>query len=283
MPARSICFYLLTGISTIAVLACTSPASDELAAAREALGRGRYREAIERYTEVTIQAPGSPEAAQALYDLALIHYLKRRDLDAARSTFRKVLTSYPESAVARDARRLLGRMYEQDLGEPEKAIREYELLLEDAIDPAEKKSLLLQIANCRYNSNEIDLAAEGYRRVIERFPRDEESDGAYLRLAHIDRLNGRAEEAVQTLETLLGVTEDADTRRKAYLMQAEALGDLGRYGDAQTCLTLAEEEFPGDPEISVMASRLREQEEAQRSVASGGELEQNFRWGRARP
>src|SRR3990170_6624921 len=122
MTARTSLLYSLAGVLIGVGVACSSPGSDELTAAREALGRGRYGEALERYTEVTIQAPGTPEAAQALYEVALIHYLQRRDVDAARSTFRKILLSYPDSAVAREARRLLARMYSEDLGEPEKAI-----------------------------------------------------------------------------------------------------------------------------------------------------------------
>ena len=282
MPARSIHLLLLAVLVWGSAFACSSPGSDELAAAREALGQGRYREAIEQYTEVTIQAPESPEAAQALYGLALIHYLQRRDLDTARSTLRKLLSLYPDAEVTRDARRVLARMYEQDFGQPEKAIQEYQLLLAAETDPAKTKNLLLKIANCRYSTDELELAAQVYRQVIREFSYEEGSATAYLRLAHIDRLDGRAEESLETLEKLLARAEDPETRRKGYLMQAETFGELHRYEEAETILGLAEEEFPSDPEIAGMAFRLRQQEDAQRSVEANGELEKQFSWGRGR-
>ena len=282
MPTRSILLLLLAILACGGVFACSSPGSDELAAAREAQGQGRYREAIEHYTEVTIQAPGSPEAAQALYNLALIHYLQRRDVETARSTLRKLLSFYPDAEVTRHAHGVLARMYEQDLGQPEKAIEEYELLLAAETDTAETKNLLLKIANCRYDTDELVLAAQVYRRVVREFPYGEGSAIAHLRLAHIHHLDGRAEKSLETLEKLLARTKEPDTRRKAYLMEAEALGDLHRYDEAGTILGRAEEEFPGDPELASMAARLRQQEEAQRSVEAGEELEQPFRWGRGR-
>ena len=280
MPSRSI--PLLAILASGSVFGCSSPGSDELAAAQEALGRGLYHEAIEHYTEVTIQAPGSPEAAQALYDLALIYYLQRRDVETARSTLRELLSFYPDAEVTRDARRVLARMYEEDLGQPEKAIQEYRLLLAAETDTVEAQNLLLKIANCRYSADELELAAQVYRRVVRDFPYGEGSAIAHLRLAYIDRFDGRVEKTLETLEKLLTRTEDPETRRKAYLIQAEVLGDLRRYEEAETTLDLAEEEFPGDSEIAAMASRLRRQEEAQRSVAAGGELEKQVRWGRGR-
>jgi len=283
MTARTRLLYSLAGVLIGVGVACSSPGSDELTAAREALGRGRYGEALERYTEVTIQAPGTPEAAQALYELALIHYLQRRDVDAARSTFRKILLSYPDSAVARDARRLLARMYSEDLGEPEKAIREYELLLMEETDPEQRKSLLLDIAYSRYTTGDMEGAAEAYRRVIEDFPQDQESFGAYLRLAHIQRLAGRSDEALGSLLALLGMTEDPAFRRKAYQMRAEALAELGRYEEARTCLTAAAEEFPGDPDMTELLVRIRDQENQRKLAEAEGELGEGIHWGSGRP
>jgi outer membrane protein assembly factor BamD (BamD/ComL family) len=262
---------------------CSSPESSELAAAREALGAGRYGEAIEHYTEVTLQAPDSPEAAQALYEVALIHYLRRRDLDAAGSTFRKILSTYPESAVARDARRLQARMYEEDLGEPDKAIHEYELLLESETDPAEKRDLLIRIANCRYTMDDLEGAAEAYQRVVADSAHDEDSIGAYLRLAHIQRLTGRLDEALANLAVVLKWSKDESARRRAYQSRAEVLVEQGRLADAKSCLAAASEEFAVDEEMAALASRIEHQEEERRRAEDGEAPDYQVRWGRGRP
>jgi tetratricopeptide (TPR) repeat protein len=273
----------LAGLSLLALAGCSTPESKELTAAREALGAGRYAEALEHYTEVTLQAPDSPEAPRALYEAALIYYLRRRDLDTARTTFREILTSYPESDVARDARRLLGRMYEQDLGEPEKAIQEYELLLESENDPDKKNALLTRIANCRYTMDDMEGAAEAYQRVIAGSPRAEDSVGAYLRLAHIQRLTGRVDEALANLAAVLRVSRTRNARRRAYQARAEILAEQGRFADAKTCLSEARDEFASDEEMAELASRIEDQEEERRRAENGEAPETQVHWGRGRP
>lgn len=286
MPTKSMAFHLLAGLLAAVVLACSSPASQELYEARRALGRGRYREAIDRYTEVTLQAPGSPEAAQALYDMALIYYLKLRDLETARSTFRKLLTFYPKSPVAREARVLLARMYQEDQGDPHRAIEEYALLIRDESDPAKEKRYLLKIAECRYSLNQLDEAAEDYRRIIDDFAYDEESDAAFLRLAHLEAIDGRAQEALERMDTLLEISQVPESRRRAYLMQAEILGELGQFDEATTRLEQAAEEFPDDPELASLEDRLHEQQEERALAAAearaSSELEKRVRWNRGR-
>jgi TolA-binding protein len=285
--SKALHLLLLTGLLATVVVDCSSPASEELYEARRALGRGRYREAIDRYTEVTLQAPGSPEAAQALYDVALIYYLKLRDLETARSTFRKLLTFYPTSPVAREARVLLARMYEEDLGDPHRAIEEYALLIQHESDPAKDKTYLLKIAQCRYSLNQLDEAAEDYRRIIEDFAYDEESDAAFLRLAHLEAIDGRAEEALERMDTLLEISQVPESRRRAYLMQAEILGGRGQFDEAAARFERAAEEFPGDPELASLEDRLHEQQEelarAAAEARASSELEKRVRWSRGRP
>jgi TolA-binding protein len=283
MATRPGLIFLLAAASSGLLISCSSPAARELAAGRRALGQGRYHEAIERFNEVTIEAPGSAEAAQALYEMALIRYLRQRDVDSALTTFRKLLRSYPDHPLARDARRLLARMYQEDLGEPEKAIQEYEILLKDETDPEERKAFLLEIADCRYTADDLEAAAEAYHRVIEAFPRDPESASAYLRLAHIQRLTGRTEEAFTNLQAVLRTAKDRPSRRKAYEMRAEMLAEEGQYHEAQSCLAEAAREFPDDSEMTELLSRIREQETARALAEGEGESGEWRRWGSARP
>ena len=99
--------------------------------------------------------------------MGVIHYLKQRDLDAARSSFRKVLDEYPSSDVASEARRMLARVYEKEEGELHKAIQEYYRLLDETNDLEAEKDILLDVANCYYRLDELGQASQLYRQIIE--------------------------------------------------------------------------------------------------------------------
>ncbi len=285
--SRTIECWLPVIVAIVSHLACQSPAAQYLHSGHLALGRGQYREAITLFAEVVLQAPASPMAAEALYEMGLIHFLKLRDVNAARTTLRSLLNKYPESEVANDARLTLARLYEEDLQAPEKAIQEYEELLSRLDDPGEEKAISLSIADCHYRLDHLQRAADDYRRVIEDYPYDARSDLAFLRLAHIGTLSGRIEEVLEILGALLEVTDQPEHRRRAFIARAEALLALNRYGEAKACLKRAEYEFPGFPELSDLADRLRRREREGKSLDDGGresqqalaELQSKIRWG----
>ena len=269
---------------------CTSPGAEQLEAGRRALGRGRYNEAIALYSEVALQAPGTPQAAQALYDIAVIHYLKLRDLDAARNTFRKLVSEYPKSPKAREGRRMLARMYEEDLSDPERAIQEHQVLLADARDRREERDLLAAIANCRYLLDDLVAAAEGYHRLIRDYAYEPDVDAIYLRLAHIEAMRGRAEEALDVLEALFELSRRPETRLNAYMARVEVLLEARRYDEAAASLQAAGSEFPAASEITELESRLAQQRRQERSLDDGAkdsrerleEMQKRIPWGGAR-
>lgn len=272
------------------VLNCRSPLESQLEAGEQALGRGQYSEAIALYSEVILQSPGSEQAAKALYELAVIYYLQRRNLDAARASIRKILHEHPDTAVAHDARVLLARLYAEDLKEPEKAILEYRQLLEDARDEKEKRDLLLSIADCRYQQDDLVAAAEDYRYIIEEISYGEKSDRAFLRLAYIEALLGRWDEALDALDALLVATDNPQSRREAFLARAEIHLRTNRRPQARASLASADREFPDDPVLVDLGTRLAWLEREAKSLDDGAsesqilleELQRNISWGRGR-
>lgn len=287
IPSRTVERWLPVIVAVVSPIACHSPAEQYLEGGRRALGREQYREAITLFAEVVLLAPASPKAAEALYEMALIHYMKLRDVNAARSTLRNLLNKYPGSEVANDARLTLARLYEEDLRAPAKAIQEYEELLSDLDDPGEERAILLSIAECHYRLDQLQRAAEDYRRVIEGYPYDAQSDLGFLRLAHIETLAGRPEAVLEVLVSLLELTDQPESRRRAFLARTEVLLASNRYGEAKACLKRAEYEFPGLPELFELADRLRQKEREGKSLDDGGresqqalaELQSKIRWG----
>jgi tetratricopeptide (TPR) repeat protein len=288
-PTIGVVFFLAS-VLLVGSNGCKSAAEQQFEAGTRALGRGQYRQALDLFAEVVILAPGSSEAARAVYDMGVIHYLKQRDLDAARSSFRKVLDEYPESEVAPAARRMLARVYEKEEGELDKAVQEYYRLLDQTDDQTKQKDILLDVANCYYRVDEIDYASVLYRRIVEDYPYDELTDQAYLRLAHLEALADRGEEAESIIETLLERTDRPESRRRAFLLAVEVALQSSEYGRGRTLLARADREFPSDGELLDLGGRLVRQEVDGKSLDEADpeskflleEMQRNISWGRGR-
>jgi tetratricopeptide (TPR) repeat protein len=291
-PARRrLTLAVLVGLAAGAI-ACNAPVERQLEAARRAFGRGLYQKAIGLYDEVVLQVPESPEAGRALYEQGVIYYLKLRDLDSAFVNFRKVITEHAGSAIAKDARLMLARMYQEDRGEHEKALREYRRLLDEIADTKERKDILLSVADSYYQMDDLEQAAQHYQRVIDLadYPNDEGADAAFLRRALIEALDGRREEALGILETLLEMTDEPDARYHAFLSAAEIRLFSNDYDQAKSVLVRAEREFPEDGRLVELADRTIRRARDGRSLDDGTtesrvlleELQRNISWGRGR-
>ncbi len=288
---RILTLLVLVGLVACA-MACDAPVEKQLNAARRAFGRGFYQEAISLYDEVVLQVPGSPEAGRALYEQGIIYYLKLRDLDSAFVNFRKVVTEHTGSSIAKDARLMLARMYQEDRGEHEKALREYGRVLEEIDDTDEQKAILLSVADNYYEMNDLEQAARHYQRVIDlaKYPEDEGADAAFLRRALIEALDGRRQEALGMLENLLKMTDEPRARYHAFVSAAEIWLLSNEYENVRAVLARADREFPGDGKLFELANRMMRQEQDGRSLDDGTtesrvlleELQRNISWGRGR-
>lgn len=271
---------------------CRDRAAGMLEQAREAMQKDNIEAAADLFREVTIQFPDSPLAAEALYELAEIHYLNRRDAEAAHTLLLEILTDYRTSAASTDAQRLLARLYETELDDPEKALSQYRALLDVEESPERRRSTLLSMAECYYRMDRLDKALEIYREVIH-LPYDPETDAAYFRLANLELLVGSPELALETLRQLAAVTKDGDRRFDALLSEVEVLMSLGRFSEARESIErLQKTEWDPEP-VRELLIRLQSVElehdslddEAQAALLR--ELQKQLRWGggrrRARP
>jgi len=273
----------------LALAACNDRSHRLFSEARRAMQADNYETAARLYQELTIQAPDSPLAAEAHYELAQIYYLRLRDVDAAKDILVKMQQDYPDSSVDIDARRLLARLYDEDLQDPYRAVRLYRALLAEELDKNVRRQTLLEIAHCHFRMGELDASAEAYRFALG-LPYHGDSDSAYMRLANLEWLGGSADESLRLLRELEERTSDGEYRHEAMLSEVEVLMSLGRFIAARERVEVAGEAFPESAEVVALEARLRATELQHQSLDGDGqheaamlqELQKKIRWGGAR-
>lgn len=254
--------------------------------AQRALASDDAERAARLFKEITIAAPDEPLAARAHYELAQMYYLRLRDVNAARDGLLRVLTEYPESPVALSARRLLARLYERELDAPEKALAQYEVLMQGPLDADSEREMLLAIADCRYRLDELEASAEAYRKVLA-LPYEDVTDSAYLRLATIEWIEGSPDESLRLLRALREKSASDERRYEAAVGEIELLTRLDRFADARRQLEEARAAFPDRSDLDDLRSWMQTAYRQQQSLDADGaaleELQKTIRWGSGRP
>lgn len=278
----------VSGVLVLAALgACRDRSAELFANARRAMEDDNYETAARFYQEVTLQAPDGALAAEAYFELAQIYYLRLRDVDAAKDSLVKLLQEYPDSPVEVSARRLLARVYEEDLQEPHRAVKLYRGLLAQDLDAETRRQTQLDIAECHYRMGELDAAANAYRLALG-LPYDSDMDSAYMRLANLEWLGGSADESLRLLRELQERTTVQEYLYEAMLNEVEVLMGLGRFSEARARMSVVEEAFSGSPDVKEVRDRLNDTEARRQSLDGEGEealleeLQKEIRWGGGR-
>jgi tetratricopeptide (TPR) repeat protein len=276
----------LLAVATLALaLARRSETERLFSQATRAIEADDYQRATRLFREITISYPQSPEASSAYYQLAEIYLLRIRDVGAAHASLVKILDDYPQSPIALSAHRLLARLYEQELGTPERAVPHYQVVLDSNPDVSVERETLLALGDCQYQMDQIDEAAAAYRKALA-LPYDPTSDSAYIRLASLSRLMGKAEDALRLFQDLASRTSDPTRQYEAYLGEAEILLESERFNEASDRLREAARVSPGSAQVDELQARL-DAAQLQRSSGDGGddaieELQKKIRWGAGR-
>ncbi len=271
----------------LALAACNDRSQSLFSEARRAMEADNYETAARLYQEITIQTPDSPLAAEAHYELAQIYYLRLRDVNAAKDVLVKMQRDYPDSRLDIEARRLLARLYEEDLQDPHRAVKLYRALLAEELDNNVRRQTLLEIAHCHYRMGELDRSAEAYRLALG-LPYHGDTDSAYMRLANLEWLGGSADESLRLLRELQERTSDGEYRHQAMLSEVEVLMSLGRFAAARERVVVAGEMFPDSAEAVELEARLHATELQHQSLVGEAEeallqeLQKKIRWGGAR-
>jgi len=247
------------GIAVAALLAltagCVDSSSRLLDEAGRAMATDQFDRAAHLYQEVTIATPESSLAARAHFELAQIYYLRRRNVSAARASLVKVLKDFGGSGVELPATLMLARLYSEDLREPSSAIGLYRTLLEGELDEDIRRETLLHLAECYFRQGELEQAADAYRLALA-LPYHPDNDGAFMRLANLERLSGSAEESIRLLRRLLLLSANREHRLEAAVLEIEQLIEIGRMPDAGRRLREGITDFARTAELAALEARL---------------------------
>jgi TolA-binding protein len=183
---------------------------------------GDYPAAVSLYISLVKNHPFSPHADKALYWVGVTQFLYLGETEKSLQTFRLLLKKYPRRDMAPAAQLYIAEIYELGYNDYAHAIDEYRKAARYTDKDVRERSLY-SLADDLFRIGKIDEARDTWMTQVKEFPRGGKADLAFYRLGTTAFSKGRIEDAAAYYRSALEVSKDSETVIKAKYALAQCL------------------------------------------------------------
>jgi len=183
---------------------------------------GDYPAAVSMYISLVKNHPFSPHADNALYWVGVTQFLYLGETEKSLLTFRLLLKKYPSRDMAPAAQLYIAEIYELGYNDYGRAIEEYRKATHYSDKDVRERSLY-SLADNLFRVGRIDDARNTWKTQVKEFPRGSKADLAFYRLGTTAFSRGQIEEAEGYYRRSLEVSKDQETMVKAKFALAQCL------------------------------------------------------------
>ena len=206
-------------------------ASLEYEAATKRWYAGDYPAAVSMYIGLVKNHPYSPHADNALYWVGVSQFLYLGETEKSLQTFRLILKKYPRRDMAPAAQLYIAEIYELGYNDYPRAIEEYRKATHYSDKDVREKSLY-SLADNLFRVGKIDEARDTWTVQVKEFPRGGKADIAFYRLGTLAFSKGSIDEAAGYYRRSLDVSKDKEIAIKAKYALAQCLEASEQLKDA---------------------------------------------------
>lgn len=248
---------------------------------------GDPRGALQRYKAILADLGDDPVAPavatirwKALKGAGDVSYLELGDYTGAISYYRRIVSLFPGTAEAREARVNIGDIYRQRFQDNLAAIAQYADVA--ASDAPEAPRYQLEVAKAYLDLKNYPQARTEARILGERWPRHPLADDAQLLAAQAWSLERRDREALAAFQALIDRRPRSEVLARALEGQAHIHAQAGRFDRA---LELYQRALPFHPNPDAIRTNIQavQQRQARATPAMPGDREEAFDRGKGRP
>ncbi len=213
-----------------AMAACASSSGRMLELAKSRWREGNYDDALRLNTLLYERDREGGYAAQALLNNGDIYYLNLRQLREAIETYTKVAEEFPGTRQEITARQQLVKIYVNEVRDLTQAIEEYDKLLGNP-GVENRPELMYQRANARFNNGDYDGAFRELRRLQETGISLHLADQVCLKIGNIYQIQKKFDRAAEMFQKVTE-SPCMECRRRALLHLSESYEALFNFDKA---------------------------------------------------
>ncbi|HET6411160.1 MAG TPA: tetratricopeptide repeat protein [Anaeromyxobacter sp.] len=248
---------LLLSLGVAAALACKSQAG-RLEEANTLRHRGDTKGALERYKAILADLGDEPLSLdrsvirwKALKGAGDVSYLELGDYTGAVSYYRRIISLYPGTAEAREARVAIGDIYRERFHDFEAAIAQYADVA--ASNAPEAPRYQLEVAKAYLEIKNYRQARTEARILLDRWPDHPLAEDAQLLNAQAWVLEKRNQEALSAFQALVDRRPRNEILARALEGQAHIYAQASRFDRA---IELYERALPIHPNPDAIRTNL---------------------------
>ena len=174
-------------------------AGAEFDRARDMWLAGEYRPATRVYEKIRRLHPDSRYAAEALWEIASIHYSHHYDLTPARARLEELLSLYPDSSRVNAALIRLAEIHEVGEDDLAAAVNYWSLALDRGLPPEDRREILYKRGRALLKLEQLDESERDLWAAASDAS-DHLSQQAHVCLGTIAQIRGNHQEAIRLFE-----------------------------------------------------------------------------------
>ncbi len=221
---------------------------------------GRYEQAVDAFARLTEAHPKDALADDALLALGDIHYLFLNRYQDALVFYVDLIERHPGSPLRSDARMKMAAIYRGKKDDRERAILEYQKVLNEKAPPETAAQAQFAIAECFSQVGNFSQAATEFEIFLSGFPESELADKARLGLAHCEYAQGQCPKAIEHYRRIEQGRAPAEVVVEARFGIASCYEESGLLGEARAAFTVLLDTHPNRPLIEERLQRIGELE-----------------------
>ena len=230
-------------------------AINEFEAATKRWNAGDYQTAVTLYFALVKGHPNSSKADDALYWAGVTQFLYLGETEKSLQTFRLLLKRYPNRDMAPHAQWYIAQIYELGYNDYQRAIEEYRKAAGYSNREVQEKSLY-GLAECLFRIGKIEEAGNTWTQQVTMFPNGSQSRLAYFRLGTAAFSKGDIEKAKAFYRKTLENSTDKELAVKAKFSLAGCFEAEDNLSEALSIYREIEPEYPNHEAIQIKIQAL---------------------------
>lgn len=225
---------------------------------------GQYEQAIELYSEIYEDYPGSDLAAQALFRTGEVQNLFLQRFHDALLSFHHLERDYPDSPFVADALKQEAAIYKNRLRDYGRAAALYQKLLDLGMEPGDR--FQYELSDCYFRLNNFEQARIEFENLLKKWPTSDLQTEVEYRIGMTYALDGKLKEAERAFRTILEEKPDDAFAVETRFGLASVLEEQERLREALRIFRELEGVYPA-PEalqrkIETIEERIRKKKRA---------------------
>lgn len=212
--------------------------------AEQLLLQGKHQEAVQVLEHLLDKFPYGEYRQKALMDAANTYNFYLRNVPRAIELYRILIDNRRISREKRlEARERLADIYNQDVGDPDRALTEYITLRQEQQEKGPQQKSSFQIASLYLKKNRLDMALHEFRRAAQDDAEPDLRQKAMLKIAGIHVLQGDQVQAEPVFQEVVRSSRSEETIHQAQLGLIDVWESTEKYEKAIELLGI----MKGDP------------------------------------